>query len=66
MRSIIFEKKKLGQWCRDDGELKKDVNEEAMFREIAKLSNDGWLVELGQWRRDNDRTHIRNVKVYKS
>jgi hypothetical protein len=44
MPAITFKKKILGEWSRDDGELKKTVNEEAMFREIAKLMIDGWLV----------------------
>jgi hypothetical protein len=59
MQTIIFKKQKLGQWRRDDGELKKLVNEEAVFREIAKLINDGWRVNL-----DNN-AHIRVVEVYR-
>ena len=42
MQSIFFKKQALGQWRRDDGELKKHVNEEAMFRELETLVKDGW------------------------
>ena len=44
MQTIRFKKHRLGEWLRDDGELKKHVNEEAMFREIAKIINDGGIV----------------------
>ena len=44
MPSILFKKQMLGKWRRDDGEFKKLVNEEAMFREIAKLAGDGWHI----------------------
>ena len=60
MHVIIFKKQTLGQWRRDDGELKKHVNEEAMFREIGKLVDDGWRVKL------HGATHVREVEVYKS
>jgi hypothetical protein len=59
LRTIIFKKQMLGKWRRDDGEFKKHVSEEAMFREIAKLINDGWRVKL------DGVTHIRQVEVYK-
>ena len=60
MRSITFNKKKLGEWRRDDGELKKSVNEEAMFREIAKLMNDGWIVV-----KTEGITHVQMITVEK-
>jgi hypothetical protein len=41
-REIYFKKQTLGKWRRSDGESTKHVNEEAMFREIGKLVNDGW------------------------
>lgn len=44
MQTLTFKKKRLGEWQRDDGELKKNVNEEAMFREIAKLILNGWII----------------------
>ena len=47
----------LGKWRRDDGELKKIVNEEAMFREVEKLIHDGWTV------RPHGVTHIRSIEV---
>lgn len=43
-KTINYKKKQLGEWRRDDGEAKRDVNEEAMFREIARLIADGWIV----------------------
>lgn len=58
--TIIFKKKQLGEWRRDDGELKKNVNEEAMFREIAKLINDGWIVV-----RTEGLTHVQMVTIEK-
>ena len=45
MPSIWFKKQMLGQWRRDDGESTKHVNEEAMYREIEALVNDGWCVK---------------------
>ena len=45
MSQLFFKKQTLGRWRRDDGEFKVHVNEEAMFREIQKLINDGWDVE---------------------
>ena len=60
MRSITFNKKKLGEWRRDDGELKKSVNEEAMFREISKLMNDGWMVV-----RTEGITHVQMIEMTK-
>lgn len=59
MQTIWFKKQMLGQWRRDDGELKKLVNEEAMFREIGKLVNDGWRIKL------HGATHVRMAEVYK-
>ena len=59
MRSIIFKKQRLGMWRRDDGESKKHVNEESMFREIGKLVNDGWRLKL------HGVTHVREAEVYK-
>ena len=56
---VQFKKQKLGQWRRDDGETKTDVNEEAMFREIAKLINDGWKAHA------DGMTHIRSISVTK-
>ena len=44
MHTIWFKKQQLGKWRRDDGESKMLVSEEAMFREIGKLSKDGWKV----------------------
>jgi hypothetical protein len=44
MQSITFTKRQLGEWLRDDGESQKNINEEAMFREIAKLIHDKWIV----------------------
>lgn len=60
MRSITFNKKKLGEWRRDDGELKKSVNEETMFREISKLMNDGWIVV-----KTEGITHVQMITVEK-
>jgi hypothetical protein len=57
MLTIIFKKQTLGQWRRDDGESKKHVNEESMFREIQKLVNDGWKVKL------HGVTHTREVEL---
>lgn len=42
MRTLTFEKHKLGTWIRDDGEAKVTVNEENMYREIQKHIIDGW------------------------
>jgi hypothetical protein len=56
---IWFKKQLLGQWRRDDGEQKKQVNEETMFREIEKLVNDGWTVET------HGATHTRMFEVRK-
>lgn len=58
MRQIFFKKQMLGKWRRDDGESKKMVNEEAMYREIQKLINDGWKVEL------HGVTHTRAITMY--
>ena len=55
--TIIFKKQQLGKWRRDDGELKSHVNEESMFREVAKLVNDGWKVNL------HGVTHTRMIEV---
>ena len=59
MQSITFKKQALGQWRRDDGEAKKHVNEESMFREIGKLIDDGWKL------RSYGVTHVREVEMYK-
>lgn len=59
MPTIWFKKQRLGKWRRDDGELKKHVNEESMFREIQKLVNDGWSV------RPHGVTHTRMIEVTK-
>jgi hypothetical protein len=60
VRTVTYKKKQLGEWRRDDGELKKNMNEEAMFREIAKLMNDGWIVV-----RTEGITHIQMITVEK-
>ena len=60
MQSIIFKKQMLGKWRRDDGESKKHVNEESMFREIQKLINDGWVVRI------HGVTHTREIEMTKS
>ena len=60
MRTILFKKQALGQWRRDDGESKKHVNEESMFREIQKLINDGWDVKT------HGVTHVRLIEIYKN
>lgn len=60
MATIIFKKKQLGEWHRDDGELKKSVNEEAMFREIAKLINDGWGIVMTE-----GITHVQLIEIQK-
>lgn len=57
MRQIHFKKQRLGKWRRDDGEAKKHVNEETMFREIRKLLDDGWSVET------HGVTHTRMITV---
>lgn len=54
-RQINFKKQLLGQWRRDDGESKKEVNEESMFRELHKLANDGWSIE------PHGVTHVRMI-----
>jgi len=56
---IHFKKQLLGQWRRDDGELKTHVNEEAMYREIAKLLQDGWRANT------DGVTYIRSITVIK-
>lgn len=58
-RVIFFKKQLLGKWRRDDGEAKKHVNEESMFREIEKLVNDGWTVSM------HGETHTRMIEVRK-
>lgn len=60
MPTITFKKQQLGKWRRDDGELKKHVNEESMFREITKLVDDGWKVKM------HGVTHTRMIEVVKS
>jgi hypothetical protein len=59
MQTIWFKKQMLGQWRRDDGESKKHVNEESMFREMEKLINDGWKVI------PHGRTFVRMYEVTK-
>jgi hypothetical protein len=44
MPSVVFKKMMLGKWRRDDGESKKLVNEESMYREMEKLVKDGWEI----------------------
>jgi hypothetical protein len=56
---IQFKKQQLGKWRRDDGEAKTHVNEEAMFREVSKLINDGWRANV------DGVTHIRAITVVK-
>lgn len=46
MECIWFKKQMLGKWRRDDGESKKHVSEESMYREIQTLVNDGWHVRI--------------------
>lgn len=60
MSTIWWKKQRLGQWRRDDGELKKLVNEESMFREVAKLEGDGWKI------REYGVTHIRMIEATKN
>lgn len=52
-RQVFFKKQQLGQWRRDDGESKKHVNEESMFRELGQLANDGWKIDV------YGETHVR-------
>lgn len=59
MRTILFKKQQLGKWRRDDGESKAHVNEEAMFREIERMVNDGWKLETHGY------THLRAVTLTK-
>jgi len=60
MPTVIFKKQRLGKWRRDDGESKKHVNEESMYREVQKLVNDGWRVKL------HGVTHTRMIEMVKS
>ena len=60
VKTITYKKMQLGEWRRDDGELKKNVNEEAMFREISKLIDDDWIVI-----QTSGITHIQMVTVAK-
>lgn len=55
MREIFFKKQQLGKWRRDDGESKVHVSEEAMFREVQTLINDGWTAE------PHGVTHLRAI-----
>jgi hypothetical protein len=57
--TIFFKKQQLGKWRRSDGESTVHVNEESMHREVQKLVNDGWKVEL------HGVTHIRAIEVTK-
>ena len=59
MRQIHFKKQALGQWRRDDGEFKMHVREETMHREIQRLVNDGWKVEM------HGTTHLRAITLTK-
>lgn len=59
MNAIVFKKKVLGKWIRDDNESKKYVNEESMFREITKLIHDGWVVRIYGF------THARKIVLTK-
>lgn len=45
-QTIIFKKQLFGKWRRDDGEVRKLVEEAAVFREITELVNDGWSVDI--------------------
>jgi hypothetical protein len=56
---IQFKKQYLGKWRRNDGEATTEVNEEAMFREVAKLINDGWKANA------DAATHVREITVIK-
>jgi hypothetical protein len=58
-QEIFFKKQMLGQWRRTDRDGTKHVNEEAMFREIQKLINDGWAVV------PHGVTHVRAISVTK-
>ena len=60
LKTITYNKKQLGEWHRDDGKVKMDLVEAAMFREIAKLMNDGWIVV-----RTEGITHIQMITVEK-
>jgi hypothetical protein len=59
-KTITYKKNQLGQWRRDDGEAEKNVTEDAMFREIAKLMTDDWIVV-----RTEGLTEIQMVTVEK-
>lgn len=59
MSEIQFKKQRLGKWRRNDGEATTHVNEKAMFREIAKLLQDGWKANT------DGVTHIRSITVVK-
>jgi hypothetical protein len=56
---IQFKKQYLGKWKRNDGEATTEVNEEAMFREVAKLINNGWKANA------DAATHVREITVIK-
>ena len=56
-QEIFFKKQMLGKWRRTDKDGSKHVNEEAMFREIQKLANDGWTVV------PHGVTHVRAFTV---
>jgi len=58
-QEIFFKKQMLGQWRTTDRDGTKHVNEEAMFREIQKLINDGWAVV------PHGVTHVRAISVTK-
>jgi hypothetical protein len=59
MKTILFKRQLLGKWRRDDGESRVMVNERAMNREIEKLLNDGWHMNV------EGKTIIRGVTMTK-
>lgn len=66
MQRIIFRKKSLGRWRRDDGEARTFVNEEAMFREIQKLIIDGWEITPHGIIAPGNRYHARSYELKKN
>jgi hypothetical protein len=57
IQEIFFKKQMLGKWRRTDKDGTMQVNEEAMFREIQKLVNDGWSVQ------PHGVTHVRAITL---
>ena len=43
---IHFKRQQLGKWRRKDGDTTKHVNEDQMHRELQKLVNDGFRLNL--------------------